>query len=848
MVVRTFDGVGYDFLIVATIKAAYTSVYPQRLYVMDAVKRSVTPSWDAAQTPLAAEAFREMLQHLEQNNAPMINALAWIALENEDAAPEIAAALLERLTNTAARAFADRPAFSGSQDDFILATLYLIDSIVKRVGPFLEAARRYSASLQSHGLAAVLHRLRKQQPSLQPRIDRLVKLWHEGRYLGPSFLNQVLKKDDAAGEHVEPSGSYPTSEARTWTREETPMAAPSTAVTTSAAYLPSPQVSEPFSASVSYRYQTDIQNVTERLLQFVQHGVLPPTEDVAAFERLIQAQVGALGPQDWSMRQYLEQLRMHMQMTIRSLAESRRASSMLAPGPGTGLGVSAYPETGLGPTAPFGTNLLPPMPPAAVAMAAPPTWNSYEASSSIPFLPNWSQPAAGGLSHPERGVHTASTHSHTSAVAGAVSSDDSPSASSESGHRRQRRRERCLVFRDIKNVSPAYAVAQLYNKYPLKADGTGIRFRTRTQLRNHLDWVFAENQRARFRGRGGMSRNWYLPVDEWLQRAGGWPGTGFETPPQGTAGAEDLLKDPFVEAGLVFAQSTGAVAPESATTGEHLQASDTALVKSEGKRPLQGASTVPGNFPPAIPAVTEDASCPICREELETFYDPDRDQWVWRDAIMDSETGLAFHRQCYGEGVNFLDKEQVVGMESVEHQDYKDTQAPGKRLRPTPHPSPTSVQRGETDLAIRDGDEPTTVIREDVQTPRRAVPDSAPKKTGETRQHTVSAENDSKRHRSRTNEVFLPGSRHDLPDNVSAADAVAGNLSEGAASEGPAAVEGKQAQAPSTSQEGDWNLLTVRALRERLDAAGIEHRHLKRKAELITALQAHGRNTSRHTK
>ncbi|KAF6000919.1 mRNA 3' end processing factor [Cyanidiococcus yangmingshanensis] len=813
---------------------------------------SVTPTVpaDADQATLAAEAFRDMFQQLENNNAPMINALAWIALENQDAAPEIAALFLQRLARpvsmprenrrgveaTPTSSTEEPTSSSTTQEDAILATLYLIDSIVKRVGPFLEAARRYRTALESLGFASVLGRTRKQWPSLQKRIDKLVNLWQEGRYFGANLYDQVLQHD-VTTERTESALRFPTSNVQGLAFEEVASTG-DTATVPSLQHQPMTQVLEPLKTSNPYPYQTDIQMMTERLIQFVQHGILPPAEDVTTFERLIQTQMSMLGPQDWSMRQYLEQLRMHMQMTIRSLAESRRIAPTLAPAPQVGIGSAAYPATGNRAMPPSGPGLMPLPPPASVGM--PLAWGNYETPSAVPYPPNLLPTAFAGPSQAWAGQHTVSTHSHTSAVAAPVGVEDSQSVSSGSEDRRHHRRERCLAFRDIKRVPPGYAVAQLYNKYPLKADGTGIRFRTRSQLRSHLDWVFAENQRIRLRQRGGMSRNWYVPVNEWMRWIGGWPGTGFEASAQGPSSGEDLLKDPFVEAGLVFAQA--ASPDDHGTAGLGNQASHDAISeRAMTKRVSSSADSSVTAQTEAIPAVTEDAVCPICHEELETFYDAEQDQWMWRNAVMDPETGLAFHRKCYGDGVNLMERERPEQAVQREHQKPAAEPAP-KRFRSTRSASPNPKNEADAKVYSPSVNVPTPADKRETVSSRSTVPENPADESNASAfmsTTSVQASNEDRPQNARTcsqEATLCERPESQVPDTAHTTAAKDTTCQHQEVSK-KASEKVTSTRTLHSHPDQDLNTLTVRVLRERLDTAGIEHRHLKRKAELVAALR-----------
>ena len=520
-----------------------------------------------SEVPSAAEAFRGMLRHLESSSLPMITALSWIATENVEAVDAIAVVLVERLSswrNHAGCAAGDgnlsRSSSSTASDDSVLATLHLVDAIVKRVGPSAAAARRYAEALVRAGLPEAVAGVYEQRPPLQGRLDKLLQTWEQAGLFGSSFCRRVRTL-------IEANASHPPETHRSG--RETP---------------PMPPAS----------YHAAIQEATERIVAHAQQGVLPPPESVAHFDRLIELQLAQTPAHDTASRQHWSQLRAHMQSLVSSVVASARAPP-------------AWP------------------PPAA---AYPPAYPYPSYGTGMPYAPSAPPPPSYLMSG-----------AVTSAPSSAAVAESSEVSSSVSDASRALRTGHCTSFRDLKRTSTRAAVAALYNELPVRADGTGVRFRTRRQLREHLDWVFADNQRRRLRERGAVSRSWYLQQDEWLARAGSRPGTGFERPPgdarAGGAddGGNDGGDDAFVRLGANFAPPDAG----SATADVDAAAAHSA--------PDGGSST-------DVPAGDEDAVCPVCREEFESYFDHRQNVWMWRDALLDPETHMHFHRKCYGTGVN----------------------------------------------------------------------------------------------------------------------------------------------------------------------------------------------------
>ncbi|KAK4538120.1 hypothetical protein CDCA_CDCA16G4145 [Cyanidium caldarium] len=518
-----------------------------------------------SEVPLAAEAFRGMLRHLEGSSLPMITALSWIATENVEAVDAIAVVLVERLSsprNQAGSVAGDgnvsRSSSSTASDDSVLATLHLVDAIVKRVGPSAAAARRYAEALVRVGLPEAVAGVYAQRPLLQGRLDKLLQTWEQAGLFGSSFCRRVRTL-------IETNTSHPPDTHRSGS--ETP---------------PMPPAS----------YHAAIQEATERIVAHAQQGVLPPPEDVAHFDRLIELQLAQTPAHDTVSQQHWSQLRAHMQSLVSSVVASARAPP-------------AWP------------------PPAA---AYPPAYPYPSYGTCMPYAPAAPPPPP----YPMPGAIT-------SAPSSAAAAESSEASSSVSDASRALRTGHCTSFRDLKRTSTRAAVAALYNELPVRADGTGVRFRTRRQLREHLDWVFADNQRRRLRERGAVSRSWYLQQDEWLARAGHRPGTGFERPTgdarAGGAGDDDVDGDAFVRLGANFAP------PDAGSATADV---DAAAARSA---PDGGSGT-------DVPAGDEDAVCPVCREEFESYFDHRQNVWMWRDALLDPETHMHFHRKCYGTGVN----------------------------------------------------------------------------------------------------------------------------------------------------------------------------------------------------
>lgn len=161
-----------------------------------------------------------------------------------------------------------------------------------------------------------------------------------------------------------------------------------------------------------------------------------------------------------------------------------------------------------------------------------------------------------------------------------------------------------LKFSDLKNISHAAAVRSLYTDLPHLSKSDGMRFATKEQLREHLDWLFKKNRSKRARERGlavgGSSRCWFEPLKDILG-VEKWSNNGEEDHASGTTA-------PTVN------ESDGGAGKEK---GE-----GTAII-------AQGASEM----------------CQACHEELESFWSDDQQAWMLKDAIRTDDNEV-YHRTC----------------------------------------------------------------------------------------------------------------------------------------------------------------------------------------------------------
>lgn len=213
-----------------------------------------------------------------------------------------------------------------------------------------------------------------------------------------------------------------------------------------------------------------------------------------------------------------------------------------------------------------------------------------------------------------------------------------------------------LKFSDLKNVSHASAVRSLYTDLPHLSKSDGMRFATKGQLREHLDWLFKKNRSKRARERGlaigGSSRCWFEP-----------------------------LKDIF-----------GVGRSPAKKDGEDDNASGTTTPTANGS---EGAGSARGaDESTAILAQGASEKCQACHEELESFWSDEQQAWMVRDAIRTDDNEV-YHKTCIEMSGTAHDSTDHADEAPVENKD-EPTPSPAKQeTAPTPKLEEASIKAVE---------------------------------------------------------------------------------------------------------------------------------------------------------
>ncbi len=151
----------------------------------------------------------------------------------------------------------------------------------------------------------------------------------------------------------------------------------------------------------------------------------------------------------------------------------------------------------------------------------------------------------------------------------------------------------------------------LYEAIELQCKQCALRFAAidgvdgKTLLSAHLDWHFRQKKRQNEKTKKTCSRDWYLPVQEWID----------EQPIEPAADGQGTCRKRVIIVSQVFFGSVGEVKE---------------VVKS------------------SVPAGDAVAKCAICHEILEKYFDEDEDMWMIKGAVQvgDKVTHFDFIVRC----------------------------------------------------------------------------------------------------------------------------------------------------------------------------------------------------------
>uniref|UniRef100_A0A7S0BKE9 CID domain-containing protein n=1 Tax=Rhodosorus marinus TaxID=101924 RepID=A0A7S0BKE9_9RHOD len=163
----------------------------------------------------------------------------------------------------------------------------------------------------------------------------------------------------------------------------------------------------------------------------------------------------------------------------------------------------------------------------------------------------------------------------------------------------------CGSFDKIRKFPHRGTVALLYDELPHKSAADGNRFAKVEDLRAHLDWLFEKNKKKTSKQHGGISRNWFISVAEWLEGRSQTSASKANT-------VEAIFRD----------------------------------VNQQADKDVGGLDITPSGDKVGVARADGDNEiCPICGEKFETFWDEDEQTWKWQDALRTAD-GKVYHVFC----------------------------------------------------------------------------------------------------------------------------------------------------------------------------------------------------------
>jgi hypothetical protein len=148
-------------------------------------------------------------------------------------------------------------------------------------------------------------------------------------------------------------------------------------------------------------------------------------------------------------------------------------------------------------------------------------------------------------------------------------------------------------------------------KASLQCSNCALRFSNQKELDEHLDKHF--QQRTMKGTRRVLSRKWYVDEESWIK-------------------LEDIeaVEDP----GAIF-------------FGQMIEAKKTSSDGvSDEKNTYNALPGYPEDYIEPVVANSEQNRCPLCKDEFESKFDNDTQEWVYTDAIQNRKTGIIAHRIC----------------------------------------------------------------------------------------------------------------------------------------------------------------------------------------------------------
>ncbi|KAG2201273.1 hypothetical protein INT47_006776, partial [Mucor saturninus] len=173
-----------------------------------------------------------------------------------------------------------------------------------------------------------------------------------------------------------------------------------------------------------------------------------------------------------------------------------------------------------------------------------------------------------------------------------------------------------LDSKDLQIARPG-AIELLYSAKPLQCKQCGFRYpktdKGQAKMDAHLDAHFRQNRKMKERVKRGLSRSWFVTVEEWINGEG-----GESTSQQAPAFLHDGM-------GHVNSKSTEKSAQPSEETIN------------------------PDHYTVIMPNDDSRKPCAICGERFIDFWNDDEEEWMYKNAIMIDDK--IYHATCHADAI-----------------------------------------------------------------------------------------------------------------------------------------------------------------------------------------------------
>ncbi|KAG1043483.1 hypothetical protein G6F43_011645 [Rhizopus delemar] len=188
-----------------------------------------------------------------------------------------------------------------------------------------------------------------------------------------------------------------------------------------------------------------------------------------------------------------------------------------------------------------------------------------------------------------------------------------------------------LDSKDLQIPRPG-AIELLYSAEPLQCKQCGFRYpkteKGQQKMDAHLDIHFRQNRKIKERGKRGLSRSWFVTVNEWIHGEGG-ESVSQQVPT-------------FLQDGMGHVNKL--IDEDNNTNEADVKPDEHTVIKHTDER----------------------RTCPICGENFIDFWNDDEEEWMYKNAVLEKDK--IFHATCYVDAVKSGTKRKIEVEHSSEQQ------------------------------------------------------------------------------------------------------------------------------------------------------------------------------------